>query len=453
MVGPSVPHIAVNRSYCTNQVFGKGPRAHDFRKMSLLAFGVNHRSAPLALRERVNIPDDALPSALRALNACQDVREAAILSTCNRTDLYCGLSEGSGESAIDWFRHYHKLSAKEWNPYQYVRHSDHAVRHIMRVASGLDSMILGEPQILGQIKHAYRTAIRTGTVGHILGRLFQQSFAVAKQVRTDTAIGSSPVSVAFAAVRLAQQIFGELDNFTALMMGAGETIELAARHLKSNGLKRLIIANRTVEGAHRLARELGGFGIGLKEIAPHLSEADIIFCSTASREHILHRHDFQTAFSGRKRRPIFVADLAVPRDVEPSVAELEDIYLYTVDDLEGVIKDNLEHREKAAFQAEEIIDAKVSHFMGWLGALDTVPTIRRYRDNARSTRVSVLEKARRLIRNGASVDEALNYLANTLTNKLTHSPTVRIREAGAHSRPEIIEAARILLDIKDEGSD
>ena len=213
--------------------------------MSLLAFGVNHRSAPVSVRERVSIPEDDLPEALRALNGCEDVREAAILSTCNRTDLYCGLSAGSGESAIDWFRHYHGLSSAEWDPYQYVRHSDHAVRHIMRVASGLDSMILGEPQILGQIKDAYRTAMQAGTLGHVLGRLFQQSFAVAKQVRTDTAIGSSPVSVAFAAVRLAQQIFGDLGKFTALMVGAGETMELASRHLKSTGLQRLIIANRT----------------------------------------------------------------------------------------------------------------------------------------------------------------------------------------------------------------
>lgn len=421
--------------------------------MSLLAFGVNHRSAPVSLRERVNISEEALPDALRALKQCQDVREAAILSTCNRTDLYCGLNQGSGESAIDWFRHYHGLSVKEWAPYQYVRYSDHAVRHIMRVASGLDSMILGEPQILGQIKDAYRTAMHTGTVGHILGRLFQHSFAVAKQVRTDTAIGSSPVSVAFAAVRLAQQIFGELGHFTALMVGAGETIELASRHLKSNGLQRLIIANRTIESAHRLARELGGYGIGLEEIVSHLGEADIIFCSTASREPILHRADFEAAFAGRKRRPIFVADIAVPRDVDASVAELEDVYLFTVDDLEGVIQDNLQHRERAAFQAEELIDAKVSHFMGWLGALDTVPTIRRYRDNAWNTRIAVLEKARRLVRSGATTEEALDYLANTLTNKLTHAPTVRIREAGAHSRPEIIDAARILLDIKGDGHD
>ena len=418
--------------------------------MSLLAFGVNHRSAPVSLRERVSIPEDALPDALRALNECEDVSEAAILSTCNRTDLYCGLTGGAGESAIDWFRHYHGLSINEWDPYQYIRHSDHAVRHIMRVASGLDSMILGEPQILGQIKDAYHIARQAGTMGHVLGRLFQRSFAVAKQVRTDTAIGSSPVSVAFAAVRLAQQIFGDLGQFTALMVGAGETMELASRHLKSSGLQRLIVANRTVESAHRLARELGGFGIGLSEIGPHLSDADIVFCSTASPEPILQKSDFEAAFAGRKRRPIFVADIAVPRDVDPRVAELEDVYLYTVDDLEGVIQDNLAHREKAAVQAEELIDAKVSHFMGWLGALDTVPTIRRYRDEAENAREEVLARARRMIRNGASPEDTLEFLANTLTNRLIHAPTVQIRQAGAESRPEIIEAARILPGIKGD---
>ena len=421
--------------------------------MSLLAFGVNHHSAPVSLRERVSIPGDALPDALRALRECEDVCEAAILSTCNRTDLYCGLSQGSGEAAMDWFRHYHGLSVAEWDPYQYVRHSDNAVRHVMRVASGLDSMILGEPQILGQIKDAYRLAKQTGTMGHILGRLFQQSFAVAKQVRTDTAIGSSPVSVAFAAVRLAQQIFGDLGQFTALMVGAGETIELASRHLKSNGLQRLIIANRTVESAHRLARELGGFGIGLGEISAHLCEADIVFCSTGSRVPILRKTDFQAAFAGRKRRPIFVADIAVPRDVEPAAGEIEDVYLYSIDDLEGVIQENLRDRQRAAAQAEELIDAQVSNFMGWLGALNTVPTIRSYRDGAESAREEVLEKARRMVRSGTAPDAALEYLANTLTSKLIHTPTVQLREAGARSRPEIIEAAHFLLDIKADEND
>ena len=417
--------------------------------MSLLAFGVNHHSAPISLRERVNIPEEALPHALYALSKCEDVREAAILSTCNRTDLYCGLNQGTGEAAMDWFRHYHGLSSQDWDPYQYTRRADHAVRHIMRVASGLDSMIVGEPQILGQIKDAYRTARGAGTVGHVLDRLFQQSFAVAKQVRTDTAIGSSPVSVAFAAVRLAQQIFGDLDRFTALMVGAGETIELASRHLKSCGLKRLIIANRTVENAHRLARELGGYGISLEEVATHLPEADIVFCSTASPEPILRRSDFVTAFAGRKRRPIFVADLAIPRDVDPAVVTLEDIYLYTVDDLDGVIKDNLENRERATVQAEKLIDAKVSYFMGWLGALDTVPTIRTYRSRAENAREEVLEQARRMIRTGASPAEALAFLANTLTNKLIHTPTVQIKQAGAKARPELIEAARILFDLDE----
>ena len=417
--------------------------------MPLFAFGVNHRSAPVSLRERVSFSDEVLPTALRDLNGCDGVREAAILSTCNRTDLYCGLSEGDGASAIDWFRHYHGLSAAEWDPYQYERHAEQAVRHIMRVASGLDSMILGEPQILGQVKSAYQTALETGTVGQILGRLFQQSFAVAKQVRTDTAIGSSPVSVAFAAVRLAQQIFGDLDPFTALMVGAGETIELASRHLKANGLKRLIIANRTLETAHRLAAELGGYGIGLNELSQALAEADIVFCSTASPEPLLRVADFQVAFQSRKRRPMFVADIAVPRDVEAGVADLEDVYLYTVDDLEGVIQENLRSRQEAAAQAEQLIDAKVSHFMGWLGGLNTVPTIRAFRDGAESTRDEVLGRAQRMLGAGTPTEEVLLFLANTLTRRLIHAPTVQIKKAGAQSRIELIEAARVLLEIDD----
>ncbi len=418
-----------------------------FKGMGLFAFGVNHRSAPVALRERVSFPAEALPDALKDLTRCRDIAEAAILSTCNRTDLYIGLEAGDGQSATDWFRHYHGLSLSEWQPYQYAHHAAHAVRHIMRVASGLDSMILGEPQILGQVKAAYQTATRSGTVGHVLGRLFQHAFAVAKQVRTDTAIGSSPVSVAFAAVRLAKQIFGDLSHYTALMIGAGETIELAARHLQAQGLAKIIIANRTIETAHSLASQFGGYAITLDEVAAHLEESDIIFSATASPRPLLGRRDVEQAFEQRKRRPMFIADIAVPRDVEASVGELEDVYLYTVDDLGDIIQGNLSSRQEAAKKAEQIIDTKVSHFMGWLGTLDTVSTIRSFRGGAEDTRDAVLANARHMLEAGRDPQEALQYLANTLTSKLLHMPTVQLKRAGSEDRRDVIEAARMLFDL------
>lgn len=418
-------------------------------QMSLLAFGINHRSAPVALRERVNFPEEALPDALRELAQCEGITEAAILSTCNRTDLYCGLSDGLGDEAARWFHRYHSLPNDEWGPYLYAHHSEAAVRHIMRVASGLDSMILGEPQILGQVKNAYHTALQTGTIGQVLGRLFQQAFSVAKQVRTDTEIGSSPVSVAFAGVRLAQQIFGDLGEYTGLLIGAGETIELVARHLRAKGLRRLIIANRTIEGAHRLAARFEGYGISLSDVPAHLEEADIVFTSTASPEPVLRVVDAREALKRRKHRPMFIADIAVPRDVEAGVGELEDVYLYTVDDLKDVVQDGLRSRHEAALEAEQIIDTKVSHFMGWLGVLDTVSTIRTFRSNAEGARDEVLVKAQRMLAAGAAPEEALNFLANTLTNRLLHTPTVQLRRAASQSRDEIIEAARILLGLDE----
>ncbi len=415
----------------------------------LLAFGLSHRTAPLALRERVVFPPERVGGALRELVSCEGVEEAAILSTCNRTDLYCRLSEGDGNGLRDWFRSYHGLSASEVRRHLYTHRADSAVRHVLRVASGLDSMIVGEPQILGQLKDAYTTAVRTGTLGTVLRRLFQHSFSVAKRVRTDTAIGSSPVSVAFAAVALARQIFGDLGERRALLIGAGDTIELAARHLRGGGLERLVIANRTLERAQELAMELGGYALPLRDVPSHLADADIVFSCTASSAPVLSLADAQHAIHARKRRPIFMVDLAVPRDIEPAVGELEDVYLYTVDELRDVVEENLRSREGAAYQAEGIIDIQVGYFMDWLRALHAVPAIRTLRGNACLTRDQVLERAQRMIARGAPPEEALEYLANVLTNKLLHAPTVQLRRAGAEGREDLLEAARRLLELDD----
>lgn len=415
--------------------------------MSLLAIGLNHDSAPVTVRERVSFAPERLGGALRDLIDCDGVEEAAILSTCNRTDLYCGLSSGAVETVTDWFWRYHGFSDTRARRYLYTYSSESAVRHLMRVASGLDSMVLGEPQILGQVKGAYNVAVEHGAIGRVLGRLFQQTFSVAKRVRTDTAIGSSPVSVAFAAVSLSKQIFGDLSDYTGLLIGAGETIELTARHLHANSIGRLIVANRSYEGAHRIAAQFGGYAIGLDELSSHLGEADIVMSSTASEQPIVTLEQTRAAFRRRKHKPMFMVDIAVPRDIESTVGDLADVYLYTVDDLRGVVEENIRSRREAAHQAEEIIDTQVRHFMGWLDALDSIATIRAVRESAESARDEVQEKAHRMLRAGTPPDQVLDFLAHTLTNKLMHPPSATLRRVDPQLRPELLAAARVLFGL------
>ncbi|WP_455202667.1 glutamyl-tRNA reductase, partial [Kaarinaea lacus] len=340
--------------------------------MSILAFGINHKTAPVDIRERVAFEPGEICHALKDLVSQPAINEAAIISTCNRTELYCGLEKNDLAMIVNWLRKYHELGERDIQPYVYA-HPDHdAVRHLLRVASGLDSMVLGEPQILGQMKDAYSAANEAGTLGGLLDRLFQHTFAVAKQVRTDTQIGASPVSVAFAAVSLSKQIFSELSNHTALLIGAGETIELAARHLHESGIGRMIIANRTIERAHNLAAEFNAYAISLPDIPGHLAEADIVISSTASPLPILGKGSVESALKVRKHRPILMIDIAVPRDIESEVGDLDDVYLYTVDDMQEIIQEGLRSRQEAAEQAEEIIDTQVSHFMNWLQSLGAV---------------------------------------------------------------------------------
>jgi glutamyl-tRNA reductase len=394
--------------------------------MPLLALGINHKTAPVDIRERVVFAPTALHDALRDLAARPGVSEAAILSTCNRTELYCELDSDNPDTVREWLSGYHTLPLKDLDHYIYVHPGQAAVSHLLRVAAGLDSMILGEPQILGQMKDAYHEAGRAGTLGVVLGRLFQHTFSVAKQIRTDTAIGASPVSVAFAAVSLAKQIFGDLSAQTALLIGAGETIELAARHLHEQHIGRMIIANRTAERAHQLAAQFSAYAIALSELPAHLAEADIIISSTASQLPILGKGAVENALKARKHRPMFMVDIAVPRDIEPEVAKLNDVYLYSVDDLRGVIEENLKSRQAAARQAEEIVDVQSANFMGWLRSLDAVSTIQAFRG------------------------QVMQFLAHTLTNKLLHSPSAQLRQAGFDGHTELIEAARRLFDLKPD---
>jgi glutamyl-tRNA reductase len=418
--------------------------------MSLLAFGINHQTAPVAIRERVAFTPESLLPALQDLIERTAVNEAAILSTCNRTEVYCGLDANDTDVVLKWLEEFHRLERSELEPYIYHHPDQHAVRHMLRVASGLDSMVLGEPQILGQMKDAYQLASEAGTIGKMLSKLFQHTFSVAKQIRTDTAIGHSPVSVAFAAVSLAKQIFGELSDSTVLLIGAGETIELAARHLKESGIGRIVIANRTVERAHALASELDGYAIALSEMPKHLAEADIVISSTASTLPILGKGSVESALKQRKHKPMFMVDIAVPRDIEPEVDELDDVYLYSVDDLQEIIQENLKSRQDAAHQAEEIIDTQVTHFMGWLRSLESISTIRAFREQAERLRDETLARALTQLERGEAPEQVMHELARLLTNKLTHTPTVQIRQASYDGRMEVLDIVRELFNLGNE---
>lgn len=414
--------------------------------MSIFALGLNHKTAPVHIRERLTFGPDILPEALATLAGREDVQEAVILSTCNRTEIYCN-SDHDADCVGDWLAAYHGLEPGLLKPHLYRHKDSQAISHLLRVASGLDSMVLGEPQILGQVKSAFATAKECGTVKKILYRLFQHCFSVAKQVRTDTAIGSSPVSVAFAAVSLARQIFSDLSQQTALLIGAGETIELAARHLSQNGIGRILVANRTLERAHALATEFSGYAIALTELPNHLAEADIIISSTASPLPVLGKGAVESALKKRRHRPMFMVDIAVPRDIEAEVADLADVYLYTVDDLDEVIQENLRSRQEAAVQAQEIIEMQTTEFCGWLRSLDAVGVILDYRGSGEQMRDQVLNRAIRMLNKGAPAEDALRYLAHSLTNKLLHTPSTQLRQAGFEGRSELLDAANSLLKI------
>lgn len=415
--------------------------------MTLFALGINHNTAPLAVREKLAFSREKLKPALVELVNNTQIDEAAILSTCNRTEFYCGIQLNHQATILNWIAKNRKLDLEEFTPYLYTHQEDNSIRHMFRVACGLDSMILGEPQILGQMKIAYQTASEAGTLGKHLGKLFQSTFTTAKKVRTDTSIGSSPVSVAFAAVRLAEQIFDDMREQTALLVGAGETVELTARHLFQKNIGQLIVANRTFNKAQELAGQFDGVPILLSNLPKHLPEADILVTSTASQLPILGKGLVESAIKVRKHKPILMIDLAVPRDIEPEVEQLRDIYLYTIDDLKNTVEENLNSRRQAAEQAEEIIDTQVQHFLAWLRAENSISTIQDFRSQAENTRDATLNAALSALKRGKDPEEILRLLAYRLTNKLMHTPSVQIKKAGVDDRHDILAAARALFDL------
>ena len=419
----------------------------------LYCIGLNHKTAPVNIRERLAFGPDIIVAALRALSQQDFISETVIISTCNRTEILCIVNDQIAtdkikNQLIQWLSDFHSLDKKELKPYLYQHINEKMVEHLLSVASGLDSLILGEPQILGQVKKSYKIALDAKFTGKLLDRLFQHTFSVAKQVRTDTAIGHNPISIAYAAVNLSRQIFTEIGNKTALLIGAGETVELAARYLKQHGIGHLIIANRTIENAQKLAKSLDAVAITLPEINQHLFQADIVISSTASPLPILGKGAVESALKKRKRQPIFMVDIAVPRDIESEVADLDDIYLYTVDDLEEIITENQKSRAEAAKQAEKIVQFQAYEFMNWIASLNAVSIITDYRQNAEKIRDEVLANALKRLKNNKDPEETLKFLAKTLTNKLLHTPSNQLREASAKGNNHILKAAKQLLQAK-----
>lgn len=404
--------------------------------MQLFALGLNHQTAPITVREQVAFQMETLGQALRDLIARPAVKEAAIISTCNRTEVYCRGDDA--QPVVDWLSDYHRVPRAALEPYVYTHPSDRAVRHAFRVASGLDSMVLGEPQILGQMKQAVRTAESAGSMGLVLNKLFQRTFAVAKEVRTNTEIGSCSISMAAAAVKLAQRIFPALDEQRLLLVGAGEMIELAATHFIAQQPRSVTVANRTLDRGAQLAARFGANAIALNELPDVLAQFDIIVTSTASSLPILGKGLLERVARVRKHRPVFIVDLAVPRDVEPEAAQLDDVFLYSVDDLAEIVKGNLEVREAAVAEAEEIIVEQSGQFMRWLEGRAVVPTIRALHQEVEAMRATEYEKALRQLANGAPPEQVLEMLSRGLTNKFLHAPTDALNRAGEAERAELI---------------
>ncbi|HEX5613327.1 MAG TPA: glutamyl-tRNA reductase [Burkholderiales bacterium] len=403
--------------------------------MTLFAVGLNHHTAPLEIRERVAFAAHAMENALGELIRGRTASEAAILSTCNRTELYVSAVETERTAA--WLAEYHRLRPGDLSPYLYTLPREQAVRHAFRVASGLDSMVLGEPQILGQLKEAVRLAESAGTLGTVLHRLFQRSFAVAKEVRTNTEVGANSVSMASAAVKLAARIFPSLHEQRVLLIGAGEMIELCATHFAAQAPARLTVANRTLERGQGLARRFNGQAIELRMLAEHLHQHDIIVSCTASSLPILGKGLVERALKARRRRPIFMVDLAVPRDIEREVGELDDVFLYTIDDLQGIVQGNLDARRSAVEQAEAIIETQVGQFMHWMSAREAVPLIRRLRDVAEEARQDEVQRALKRLHRGEDPTQVLESLSQGLTNKLMHGPTQALHEATNEERASL----------------
>ena len=414
--------------------------------MPLHILGLNHTTAPVEIREQVVFTGEDIERALASLKHLDNVAEAVVLSTCNRTEFYVETTDAGLQELRSWLVGDQKLG-EEVISSLFTLNEEDAIGHLFKVACGLDSMVLGEPQILGQLKDAFRQAEQCGTIGTQLSRLFHHTFSVAKKVRTDTEIGSSPVSVAYAAVNLANQFFSGFSQHTALLIGAGMTIELVAKHLYSKGIGRLFIANRDLSRAQNLATQFDGFALPLSELEGTLPDADILISSTASSEPVVRLEQMEKAIQARRRKPVFAVDIAVPRDLEPGIGELDDVYLYSIDDLDEVIVAGQNNREEAAVDAMRILEDETRRSLSLQRSKEVAPVITALRDHGDAIHEQVLEQARRRLAKGADSDEVLEFVTSSLLKKILHRPSVRLREAGEKSEQEFIDAVSELFGL------
>ncbi|RJG51218.1 glutamyl-tRNA reductase [Motilimonas pumila] len=420
--------------------------------MTLLALGINHKTASVDLREKVAFSPEQVRAANKQAVELGIASEIAVVSTCNRTEIYAAMNDDNTAKVSQWLADFHQLDLALLSPYLYQHLDEAAVVHLNRVAAGLDSLVLGEPQILGQVKQAYNEGREAGSLFRVLDKWFQHSFTVAKQVRSETEIGANAVSVAYAAVSLSKQIFADLAETNVLLIGAGETIELTAKHLAEQQVSNIFVANRTVERAQNLAAQFADKvnvqAMALSEIPQYLPQADIVITSTASQLPILGKGAVETALKQRKHQPMLLVDIAVPRDIETQVGELNDAYLYTVDDLQGIIEQNLEARQKAAVDAEGIIGRRSGEFMAWLSSLSSVDNIRQYRQRSEQTRDECVSAALAKLQAGAEPESVIKELGFKLTNKLIHHPTIALTESARRGQQEQTAAICFALGLE-----
>ncbi len=416
--------------------------------MAILAYGINYRTAAIDLRERIAFPEDALGAALMDMTkSVPSVTEAAILSTCNRTELYCSIAPNEEDRLLTWLSDHRTVSIDEIQAAAYSHWDQDAARHLIRVAAGLDSQVLGEPQIMGQVKSAYDLARTLGTLGPELNLLSQVTLNTAKRVRTDTDIGRNPVSVAYAAVTMAKQIFSDLSHNRALLLGAGDTIERVAEHLTESNIGGMAIANRTLANAETLAARFDATPMQLTDISAELHNYDIVIASTGSSLPVVGKGAVEAAIKQRRHKPIFMVDIAVPRDIEPEIAELPDVYLYSIDDLTEIIEENLKQRLSAADSAESLVDEGASYYIRERRAHQGQRLLRQYRENAQDVQLAELEKALQDLQNGEDAETVLRQLSHNLTNKLIHQPTAAIRNASAEGRMDLLEYLKSLYQL------
>lgn len=425
--------------------------------MDILCIGLNHETAPVSVRERLALSPDRQAVALRKLKSAPGVREAFVLSTCNRVEFYLVAANlHDATRAVDAFLVQDlNLALQDARPFLYRHRLADAVAHLFRVVSGMDSMVLGEPQIAGQVKEAYREALRHKAVSSIFNRLLHKSFSCSKRVRAETELGSRAVSVSYVAVELAKKIFGDLGGRTVMLLGAGEMAELAARHMVGQGVRNLLVSSRTFENASRLARLFQGTALPLEEVDSYLPRVDILICSTAAPEFVLDVRRVQASQRQRKREPVFLIDISVPRNIDPKVNELENVYVYDMDDLQKVLQANLEERKKELKRAESIVQDEVRQFLAWLHTLDLVPTIVALRNQAEAIRKQELQEALSLAKVPFTAEQRviLEAMSQAIVNKLLHEPITQIKEGEKTGEAlSLAEALRRLFSLKVEES-